>query len=94
MWGTPTTPPEQKRLGWGTQGKRGDAMTKMHEHVSDADAGFVLSTLEPDQLAVAKNVSVPRRKLNGGELAILWALRVYLLFMLAVVFWQAWSARR
>jgi hypothetical protein len=69
-------------------------MTRAPEHVSDADAGFVLSTLEPDQLAAAKAVSVPRRKLRGGELAIVWALRVYLLFMLAVVLWQAWTAAR
>ena len=69
-------------------------MTKSHEHVSDADAGFVLSTLEHDQLVAAKNVSVPRRQLRGGELLLLWALRVYLLFMMAVVFWQAWTATR
>jgi hypothetical protein len=69
-------------------------MTKVHEQVSQADAGFVLSTLEPAQLAVAKSVSVPRRRLRGGELAVLWALRVYLLFMMAVVFWQAWTAAR
>ena len=69
-------------------------MTKSHEHVSDADAGFVLSTLEHDQLVVAKNVSVPRRKLRGGELFLLWVLRLYLLFMMAVVFWQAWTAAR
>lgn len=69
-------------------------MTKSHEHVSDAETGFVLSTLEHDQLVAAKNVSVPRRQLHGGELFLLWALRVYLLFMMAVVFWQAWSATR
>ncbi|HEY6446483.1 MAG TPA: hypothetical protein VIY53_08490 [Acidobacteriaceae bacterium] len=69
-------------------------MTKIHEHVSDAQAGFVLSTLEHDQLVAAKNVSVPRRQLRGGELFLLWALRLYLLFMMAVVFWQAWTATR
>jgi hypothetical protein len=69
-------------------------MTKIPEHISDADAGFVLSTLEPDQLAAAKRVLVPRRKLRGGELALLWMLRIYLLFMMAVVFWQAWTAAR
>lgn len=69
-------------------------MTKGHEQITDAEAGFVLSTLEPDQLAVAKNVSVPRRKLRGAELAVLWTLRIYLLFMMAVVFWQAWTAAR
>lgn len=69
-------------------------MTKQHEHVSDADAGFVLSTLEPDQLAEAKRIGVPRRRLRGGELALLWALRVYVVFMMVVVFWQAWTATR
>jgi hypothetical protein len=90
----PKNPPEPNRLGWSTQGPEEGAVTRIHEHVSEADAGFVLSTLERDQLVVAKNVSVPRRKLRGGELAVLWALRVYLLFMMAVVFWQAWTAAR
>ena len=67
-------------------------MTKIHEHISEADAGFVLSTLEPDQLAAAKLVSVRRRPIRGGTLLLLWALRVYLLFMMAVVFWQAAKA--
>lgn len=62
------------------------------EHVSDADAGFVLSTLEHDQLVAAKREPVPRRELKGGELALAWALRLYLIFMLLVVFWQAWLA--
>ncbi len=69
-------------------------MTKMPEQISNADTGLVLSALEPDQLAAAKNVLVPRRKLAGAELTVLWALRIYVLFMLAVVFWQAWSAAR
>lgn len=69
-------------------------LSDKYEHVSDAEAGFVLSTLEPDQLAGAKKVRVPRRALRGAELALLWVLRVYLIFMLAVVFWQAWSATR
>jgi hypothetical protein len=64
------------------------------EHVSDADAGFALENLEPDQLALAKKVPVPRRRLKGGELALVWALRLYLVFMLVVVFWQAWIAVR
>ena len=68
-------------------------MTK-HEFVSDTEAGFVLSELETDQLVRAKKAPVPRRKLRGGELAILWALRIYLVFMLAVVCWQAWTATR
>ncbi|HTV15444.1 MAG TPA: hypothetical protein VME68_12065 [Acidobacteriaceae bacterium] len=69
-------------------------MTREHEHISEADAGFVLSMLEPDQLAASKRVAVPRRPIRGGTLVLLWTLRVYLLFMLAVVFWQAWTAAR
>ncbi|MFZ0270366.1 MAG: hypothetical protein WB524_24130 [Acidobacteriaceae bacterium] len=64
------------------------------EHVSDADAGLVLENLEPDQLALAKNVPVPRRPLKGGALLLAWALRLYLIFMLIVVCWQAWIAVR
>jgi len=75
-------------------GRQVIAMTKGHEHVSDADAGFVLSTLEHDQLVESMKVSVPRRELKGGTLLLLWGLRVYLLFMMAVVFWQAWTAAR
>ena len=69
-------------------------MMSAKREYSDADAGFVLSTLEPDQLAEAKRVAVPRRELRGGELALLWVLRVYVVFMMAVVFWQAWMAAR
>ena len=69
-------------------------MTPKHLQVSQEEAGFVLSTLERDQLALAKKTPVARRRLRGGELLLLWALRLYLLFMLAVVFWQAWIAVR
>lgn len=57
-----------------------------------SDQELVLSTLEPDQLAEAKKVRVPRRHLKGTELAVLWFLRIYLLFMMAVVAYQAWTA--
>jgi hypothetical protein len=69
-------------------------MTTKHEFVSDADAGFVLSTLEPDQLAEAKRIAIPRRRLRGGELVLLWALRIYVAFMFVIVLWQAWAATR
>ncbi len=62
------------------------------EHVSDADAGFVLSTLEHDQLVASKREPVPRRKLKGIALVLAWALRIYLVFMFVVVCWQAWLA--
>ena len=64
------------------------------EHVSAAETDLVLSMLEHDQLAAAKREPVPRRRLKGGELVLAWALRIYLVFMLVVVFWQAWVAVR
>ena len=59
--------------------------------IDPAEQNLVLTTLEPDQLAEAKKQRVPRRRLKGAELAILWALRIYLLFMVAVVVYQAWT---
>jgi hypothetical protein len=59
---------------------------------ASADQSWVLSSLEPEQLARAKKHLIPRRHLKGPELAILWALRLYLLFMMAVVGYQVWTA--
>ena len=64
------------------------------EHIGAAEASFVLSNLEPDQLALAKKVPVARRQLRGWKLILVWSLRVYLVFMMVVVFWQAWLAVR
>ena len=61
---------------------------------SSADQDLVLSSLEHDQLARAKKHFIPRRHLKGRELAVLWALRIYLLFMMAVVAYQIWMAAR
>jgi hypothetical protein len=69
-------------------------MPETHQHVSVADTRLVLSELEPDQLVAEKSAPVPRRRLSRGQLLLLWALRIYLLFMLAVVCWQAWLAVR
>ena len=63
---------------------------KMQESPSPSDQDLVLSTLEPDQLAEAKKQRVPRRRLNGRELMVIWFLRIYLLFMIVVVIYQAW----
>jgi hypothetical protein len=64
-------------------------------NVSDlnSDNSWVLSSLEHDQLVRAKKHPIPRRRLKGAELAVLWGLRIYLLFMMAVVFYQIWTAR-
>jgi len=61
---------------------------------SNPDESLVLSALEPDQLANAKKHPIPRRNLKGPELAVLWSLRLYLLFMMAVVGYQVWIAAR
>jgi hypothetical protein len=57
-----------------------------------SDQSWVLSSLEHDQLANAKKHPIPRRHLKGPELLVLWALRIYLLFMMAVVGYQVWIA--
>jgi hypothetical protein len=60
---------------------------------SGSDNSWVLSSLEHDQLVRAKKHPIPRRHLKGAELAVLWGLRIYLLFMMVVVFYQIWTAR-
>ena len=62
--------------------------------ISSSDQSLVLSSLEHDQLARAKKHFIPRRHLKGPELLVLWALRIYLLFMMAVVGYQVWVAAR
>ena len=59
--------------------------------VDRSEEELVLSALEPDQLAEAKKQRIPRRHLKGRELLVLWFLRIYLLFMIAVVVYQAWT---
>jgi hypothetical protein len=61
---------------------------------ASGDQSWVLSSLEHDQLVRAKKHFIPRRHLKGPELAVLWGLRIYLLFMMAVVIYQVWTAAR
>lgn len=68
-----------------------NAGQKMRTPLSPSDEELVLSALEPDQLAEAKKQRIPRRSLRTSELLVLWFLRVYLLFMIVVVVYQAWS---
>jgi hypothetical protein len=65
-----------------------------NEPLNFSDRSLVLSSLERDQLVEAKKQPVPRRQLKNLELATLWALRLYLLFMMAVVIYQVWTAAR
>lgn len=70
-------------------------MTPKHDpELTSAERSLVLASLEPDQLAQATKTAIPRRRLKGSELAILWSLRLYLVFMMAVVLYQVWSAIR
>jgi len=55
------------------------------------DQKLVLSALELDQLAARKKEPIPRRQLRGYEKLALWSLRVYVLFMIAVVVYQVLS---
>ena len=64
------------------------------DSISSLDQALVLSSLEHDQLAKAKKHAIPRRHLKGGEVLLLWALRLYLLFMMAVVGYQVWAVGR
>jgi len=59
---------------------------------SSTDESWILSSLEHDQLVGAKKHHIPRRHFNGPELVVLWSLRIYLLFMMAVVIYQVWIA--
>jgi hypothetical protein len=70
---------------------------KEHEHqhkFSLEETTLVLSALERDQLTGGKKQRLPRRHLKGFEVIVLWSLRVYLLFMMAVVVYQIWSGAR
>jgi hypothetical protein len=69
-------------------------MVRTELPISSADETLVLSSLEHDQLVKAKKHLIPRRHLKGPELLVLWALRLYLLFMMAVVAYQVWIAAR
>jgi hypothetical protein len=62
--------------------------------MSGADQKWVLSALEPDQLVKAKKHHIPRRHLTKPILIVLGALRIYLLFMMAVVAYQIWISTR
>jgi hypothetical protein len=69
-------------------------MTKTDPAPFPADQTWVLSSLEHDQLVKAKKHAIPRRHLKGGELLVIWSLRVYLLFMMVVVAYQVWITAR
>jgi len=57
----------------------------------DSMGSWVREVLEPDQLTTAKMPYGPR-KLSGGTVVLLWALRVYVVFMVFIVGLAIWNA--
>ncbi len=63
--------------------------------VSREDFAAVMTSLEPDQLSFAKaKHHLPQRQLTRVEKIVFWALRIYLVFMIGVVFYQIWVGQR
>ncbi len=71
-----------------------DTQNSANNSIAPSEQELVLSTLELDQLAEVKKQRVPRRRLTRPETLLLWALRIYLVFMMAVVIYQVWSGAR
>ncbi|MGB6429717.1 MAG: hypothetical protein WBF06_03975 [Candidatus Acidiferrales bacterium] len=67
---------------------------KPRASITSSDQALVLSSLERDQLAGLRKRVIPRRHLKGFEKFIIWSLRIYLLFMMAVVIYQVWIGTR
>jgi hypothetical protein len=64
---------------------------KVHSTITSSDQQLVLSSLEPEQLALLKKHLIPRR-LKGPEKLVMWSLRIYLLLMMVVVVYQLWTS--
>lgn len=62
------------------------------DHFKDSSGQeWVLASLESGQFAEAKKQHFPRRTLRGSQTLVLWSLRIYVVFMMAVVIYQIWS---
>jgi hypothetical protein len=51
----------------------------------ESDEALALSALEYDQLVDSKKRPIPRRHFKGPELAVIWGLRIYLIFMVVAL---------
>lgn len=65
-----------------------------HSSPVSPDQELVLSSLELDQLAAVRKQPIPRRQLRRFEKLLLWSLRIYVLFMAAVVIYQVVAGAR
>jgi hypothetical protein len=65
---------------------------KGHSAIPAAEQELVLASLEPEQLAGLKKHHIPRRHLKGAERFVMFSLRLYLLFMVAVVLYQVFTS--
>jgi hypothetical protein len=65
-----------------------------HNSLDSRNQELVLSSLELDQLAAVKKRPIPRRRLRRLEKFLLWSLRIYVLFMIAVVLYQVLGGAR
>ena len=63
---------------------------EVRQSIAESGSLGILASLEPDQLTAAKRQQVPRRHLKGSEVLLLWSLRVYVVFMVAVIIYQVW----
>lgn len=55
------------------------------------DGGELIMFLEPDQLVVDRSRPIPRAQLSRKAKAALWALRVFMLVMTAMVIYTFFS---
>jgi hypothetical protein len=60
---------------------------KKQDSDDSLDDSWVLASLETDQLVDQKR-PMARRRLKGPELVVIWALRLYLIFMMTAVVFQ------
>ncbi|HEV3038268.1 MAG TPA: hypothetical protein VHA33_10875 [Candidatus Angelobacter sp.] len=63
---------------------------KTDDFSGSLETELVLSSLESSQLTEAKK-PFPRRNLGPSQTLVLWIMRIYVLFMMAVVIYQIWS---
>ena len=69
-------------------------MAQGQEKATKPSVTDVIASLEPEQLSSAKAHHYSRRKLGRVQSALLWLLRIYVLFMMATVVYQVFGGAR